>query len=81
MVAPRRNVTVPALTVEVLVTVAVTKNDCAVVDGFGLPETVVVVAASPLVVNVKLQLPTEPLPPPVSSIGYRLQVPFGAAPP
>jgi hypothetical protein len=83
MVAPRRKVTVPAFTVDVLVTVAVSRNVWDVVDGFGVLVRVVVVAASPLVVSVTLQLPIVPAAPalPVSSMGYKLQVPFGAAPP
>jgi hypothetical protein len=70
MVAPRRKVTVPALTVDVLVTVAVSRNDCAVVEGFGLLVRTVVVAASPLVVNVRLQPPMlDVFAVPVSSVG------------
>jgi hypothetical protein len=82
IVAPRRKVTVPALTVVILVTVAVKRNDCAVVDGLGLLVRTVVVGESPVVVNVKLQPPIlDVFAVPVSSVGYKLHVPFGAAPP
>jgi hypothetical protein len=69
MVAPRRNVTVPAFTVLELVTVAVRTNPWAVVEGLILLARVVVVLASELVVNVSDQLVMELAAPavPVSS--------------
>jgi hypothetical protein len=76
-------VTVPEFTVLVLVTFAVNRIACDVVDGLGDDVKVVVVAASPLVVNVSFQpAMLDVMPPlPESSVTYRLHVPFGAAPP